>query len=152
MCLTSYWFSFKLNINITFSFTNNHSLHKQFVKFICKKVCIFSITLIVLLQYFNVNTIFKLTSTAYIWYDGHSTSINVCEVWGGKDRCSRLQKGVSHTYTRVEQNFYFVYKKKNTICKLIQYSSFKKKKKTYIFKFQTRIIFQFKKKKKKLHS
>ena len=34
---TSYWFSSKLTINITFSFTNNHSPHQQFVKFFEKK-------------------------------------------------------------------------------------------------------------------
>ena len=32
-----YWFSFKSIINIIFSFTNNHSPHKQFVKFFVKK-------------------------------------------------------------------------------------------------------------------
>ena len=29
---TSYWFLSKLIINITFSFTNNHSPHQKFVK------------------------------------------------------------------------------------------------------------------------
>jgi len=33
---TFYWFSFKLTINITFSFTNNHSSYKQFVKILVK--------------------------------------------------------------------------------------------------------------------
>ena len=41
----SYWFSSKSTINITFSFTNNYSPHQQFVKKICRIVCIFSIIL-----------------------------------------------------------------------------------------------------------
>ena len=36
MCQTSYWFSFRSTINITFSFTNNHSTH-QFINFFIKK-------------------------------------------------------------------------------------------------------------------
>ena len=32
MWSTFYWFSSKPNINITFSFTNDHSPHQQFVK------------------------------------------------------------------------------------------------------------------------
>ena len=39
----SYWFSSRPTINITFSFTNNHSPYQQFVKFYVKKVCICSI-------------------------------------------------------------------------------------------------------------
>ena len=37
---TSYWFLSKLTINIIFSFTNNLSPYQQFVKKICKIVCI----------------------------------------------------------------------------------------------------------------
>ena len=33
----SYWFSFRLTINITFSFINNHLPHQQFVKNFVKK-------------------------------------------------------------------------------------------------------------------
>ena len=33
---TYYWFSSKLTINITFSFTNNHSPHQRFVIFFVK--------------------------------------------------------------------------------------------------------------------
>ena len=36
MYQTSYWFSFRSIINITFSFTNNHSTH-QFINFFIKK-------------------------------------------------------------------------------------------------------------------
>ena len=36
MWSTSYWFSSKLTIIITFSFSNNHLPHKQFVKFFIK--------------------------------------------------------------------------------------------------------------------
>ena len=42
---TVYWFSSKSTININFSFTNNYSPHQQFVKKICRIVCIFSIIL-----------------------------------------------------------------------------------------------------------
>ena len=37
-------------------------------------------------------------TTAHLWCSGHSTSINACEVWGGKGWGSSLQEGASHTY------------------------------------------------------
>ena len=43
----------------------------------------------------NENTI-----TAHPWWDGYSTSISACEVWGGKDWDSSFQEGVLHRYTR----------------------------------------------------
>ena len=48
MWSTSYWFSSKSTINITFSFTNNHSPHQQFVKFFVKQFI--SLTLFFKLQ------------------------------------------------------------------------------------------------------
>ena len=39
----------------------------------------------------------KLTTTAYSWYDNHSTS--TLRDARGKDRGSSLQEGASHTYT-----------------------------------------------------
>ena len=35
--VTIYWFSFRLTINITFSFTNNHSPHQHVIKIFVKK-------------------------------------------------------------------------------------------------------------------
>ena len=49
MLPTFYWFSPKPTININFSFINNYSPHQQFVRFFCKKICIFSITLVLVL-------------------------------------------------------------------------------------------------------
>ena len=41
----------------------------------------------------------QIVTTAHPWYDGHSTSISACGVWGGKGQGSSLLEGVSHTYT-----------------------------------------------------
>ena len=44
---------------------------------------------------------FKLyaMTIAHPWCNGHSTSINACEVCGVKDWSSSLQEITSHTYT-----------------------------------------------------
>ena len=40
-----------------------------------------------------------IPTTTHSWYDIHSTSINICGVWGDKGRGSSLQEKVLHTYT-----------------------------------------------------
>ena len=60
MWLTFYWFSSKLTINITFSFTNNHSsyqpLVKNFVKsFVSLTLFLFDMLLVVLFFFFFDN-------------------------------------------------------------------------------------------------
>ena len=72
---TSYWFSSRPIINITFSFTNNHSPYQQFVNFFCKIICITSIilkkrrhiTVPLATWMFKATVVNKMTNNTYLF-------------------------------------------------------------------------------------
>ena len=67
MWSTFYWFSHKPIINITFSFTNIHLQHQQFVKFFVEKFVSLALllsTIVASILWFLVDNLFLMISTS----------------------------------------------------------------------------------------
>ena len=77
---TSYWFSSRSIINITFSFTNNHLPHQQFVKILVKKFV--SLTLLknflALLLPLQLTNIYIYIYIYYLWDYFLSETVLLC--------------------------------------------------------------------------